>query len=596
MATHAPALGTLSYRSADGNSVTFPGDVKTEITSKHIKTGDGRGIKYVEHTLTVDGWLYAADLVTSAGTVDAAFEFAKTVLSQSGGQLTIVNKGFGNHYINRDSSYDRDVKFGPHPEMLQWEVIGNVTCKFVWQVTFTLPWRWNAATSPGILDLVWKVHYEYDAEGFCDRVISGEMEIAGSRSAPGSIYPLTTSFVEKYVFQNIVCSCPLGYHRLGHSIDIDESKTKATFSVKDEADRGLTYPPGISDMDIVHDISTQAGKEMTISNWVWVISVTATADARYPTRYAYSACLDAHSQRFNYMLRRIIDTRSGAMVPTPLQFKISENVKKRQASLTAAWLLTCTGSKEQGTFTPENLVLRTGIFQPFSYSPRDHKIDADSPLGPNRTGGYSQLYPDQNQNAIVEVSNSYPAVPDMGKAVANIPRPAVRDIDFEVQAPFGLYLDFRAEVHCKIKGNQWVTYPLVSPKGQGAWATGRADLAQDIGSYNEYMVVGRIVRVGIPPQKVPTFDKIGRLSVKIPSGKEATVITRPFMTLPGYLAWETRFWIPLIAVTKDDGNSVKAADFDPTYGGIKQVPRADYGKDDSLLNLPDNVNLIDPPR
>lgn len=584
MASHIAALGTLRYETENFRSVTFPGDSKCSISSRHIKTSDGRGIKAVEHTLTVTGWMYSADLVSSTGTVDQAFATARQILSQSGGRLTIIGKGFGDYYVNRDSGINRDVAFGPFPEVVEWEPFGNVTCRFTWRVVFTLPWKDNSYVRGGILDYSWETSYSYDAQGFCTRTTTGELEIAAGRDLPGRALLTKEQHIEHYILNTVICSCPLGWRRTGHEIKINASKTKANVSFTDEPEAGLVYPPGIVDMEVTHKMSSAAAG-FTLANWTWAFTANATPSANVHPIIGYEACLAAHQSRFLYMARRSVN-QNGTVIPYPVHFEISENVKKRTTSLTAVWNLVVTGSKSQGTFTPADILMRSGMWQPFPFRSENAKQVADLPYGPNRTGAFSRLLSDPTQNVIIEVSSSLPGIPDIGAAAGNKVYPLAPREDALIVAPVGKYIEFKLWFSVATEGGQWVNFelgdnPYSSTLNKGI--TRQKFLAVD--TYNKYLLKGHILRVGIPPAKLPVCKKIGGMEVVQAAGEKAFYETKPILSTCGTIIWQTKFEIPLTAVKPDDSkpNKEVGAERPRNTKGLPNIP------DDAILDIPNII-------
>lgn len=584
MATHAGMLGTLKYQTENGHYILFPGDCNTKIESKNVPTSDGRSIKYVEHTMTVSGWLYSTDLPSATGTVDSAFANARQILAQSGGILTIRGKGFGDYTINQNSNNNRDVKWGPHTEVVTWEPIGNITCRFEWVVKFTLPWKDNAATRVGILDYTWETEYNYDAEGFCSRTTNLEMEMTGTRAVPGLTFVPANDHIEQWLDQ-VICTCPVGWRRTGHRFTISKDKSRATFTFTDESDKGFPFFPGIADMDVIHEMTSQNGN-MTLSNWLWTISITATPQAQFPSFYGYQACLAAHQARFAYLVRNLVNS-SGSIIPYPVQFKITERCRSRTTSLVAAWSLVVGGKREGGPVMPVDILYRSGLWQPFAWSSRDFTQVADQPYGPNTTGGYSKMVSDPSQNIIMDVSSIESRIPDPGLIQRGIqPLQKGPPAELLIQTPFGAYIEFRVWLSVRSKGGKWINYPLANDTNRPN-VTFNSNIAQKIGEYNIYRVEGVIVRIGIPPAELPAIRKIGSVDVEYPSDKEKYVKTEPIMNTAGLLIWRTSFSIPVVTVVKDDSNPVKSGSHGKKPGNTVLIK----GKDGQLIEVPKEAKI-----
>lgn len=590
MASHIAALGTLKYEGEGGYYVQFPGDSNTKISTRHVPTGDGRGIKYVEHTLTVEGLLFNSDLASATGTVDDAFDRAKQVLSQPAGRLTIVGKGWGDLYLNRDSGSNRDVLFGPFPEVIDWAPFGNVTCRFTWVVKFTVPWKKNAYTTGNILDYWWQTSYTQGADGFQSRTITGQLEIAGGRYNVGIPMVPKEHHIEQYYRQAIQVDCPLGMHRVQNDFQFDSSKTKVNFTIVDEPFTGFVYPPGIVDMDINHEMSSQNG-DNTLANWTWVFTASATPDAGTHPIAAYQACVDAHQQRFLYMVRRVINSRSGVIIPIPVTFKISENAKRRSTSIVAVWSILAKGADGgQATFSPVDILSRGGLWQPFNWKAENYKSYADRQLGPNASGGFSQMVSDPNQNIIMDVSALVPFIPNPGKTTGNFKIGTTPNDALAVISPYGQYLEFKAWLSVKTEGNMWINFPLQKNNAGGVPQNfvGAEAIQKVSGIYNEYMLQGYIVRVGIPPAGVPKLAAINGLKCYVPSGKQVFTKTEPVHNVMGLILWKTSFMIPLTTERMDASNPAKTLD---EGTGSRNKPADNLSMpDDKLVNVPPTIN------
>ena len=118
--------GTCAY-----NGVTFTSLYNSRVSSRPILDEAKRTTVYVEHTLTVHGYI-------AAQTTDATLTSMRQLLTACGGALDYSNKGFGSLTIN--AGIVRDVAWGPIPEILEWIPIGDSNAAEVtWKVSRSWP-------------------------------------------------------------------------------------------------------------------------------------------------------------------------------------------------------------------------------------------------------------------------------------------------------------------------------------------------------------------------------------------------------------------------------------------------------------------------
>jgi hypothetical protein len=238
-------------------------------------------------------------------------------------------------------------------------------------------------------------------------------------------------------------------------------------------------------------------------------------------------------------------------------FRVSENVRNRESTLTATWMLMCAGKVggAPGQWTPVDILFRSGLWQPMPFDARSQKLAGDQALGPNQSGGFGRLISSRSQNVILDLgSNDYRGAnggfPDVGLAESGAvsSRPQY-DYNHFIAAPYGAYIEFRASVYALTAGNHWVHYPLVQKQ------TGKGFRQKMHDPYNQYCLSGYIIRVGIPAAGVPTIKYIGSMPV-VPVG-EAIVKTYPIGNLMGAVLIQTEFQQRYVPATPDNSNPVK---------------------------------------
>lgn len=245
------AVGTLSY-----NGYTFDGASTVKVKTKYIYDEAQRTVLYAEFTITV-----AAIISPSAGsTTDNDMNNIHARLSKPGGILVFRNRGFGSR-ANINAGNVRDVKWGPKPQILEWESVGSsAACSVIWSVVVCVPQCADAGYK-GVMAMNYEVDYNYDEHGDCTRIISGYLEIAQTwqgNARPGSVR-IPPDSVDRYR-RMISPNWIKGYMRT-HDWKLSKDRSRINFTITDrQIPTRNAYPRGMTAVRGSHSQRWSAGK------------------------------------------------------------------------------------------------------------------------------------------------------------------------------------------------------------------------------------------------------------------------------------------------------------------------------------------------
>ncbi len=169
-----PDVGELSY-----NGCIFSPLFETKITGTAVKDNALRTVKYMEYTLTADGYV---TLSTGATSTSATMAKIRKLLTVQGGALTYTGRG-NDIVINSGSPVGgagknvRDVCWGPIPEILEFQTLGaGNAAKIQWQCKFRIP-EVSAQSENPLLQFNYEVGVIYGEDGYSSISVKGTLEI-----------------------------------------------------------------------------------------------------------------------------------------------------------------------------------------------------------------------------------------------------------------------------------------------------------------------------------------------------------------------------------------------------------------------------------
>ncbi len=168
-----PNIGTCSY----GN-VIFDVLKHTKISSRPVEDSANRTVKYVTHTLTVEGVVVLPDKFGGVGTIDTIWANLRQELETNGLGLVYTGRGFSDVRVNVQGSPVRDVNWGPKPKILEFVPLGQgKSASISWQVEFSIP-ECHCAHYSGPCEYTFETTLTYDEDFYATLTLSGTLEIA----------------------------------------------------------------------------------------------------------------------------------------------------------------------------------------------------------------------------------------------------------------------------------------------------------------------------------------------------------------------------------------------------------------------------------
>ncbi len=171
-----PDIGTLSY-----GTIFFDVLKHTKISSRPVEDSANRTVKYVTHTLTVEGVVVLPDKVGADQTIDTIWVSLRQELETNGLPLVYTGRGFGDIRVNvggLKGTAVRDVNWGPKPKILDFVPLGQGrSASITWQVEFSIP-ECECAHYAGVCEYTFETNLSYDEDFYANIVISGTLEIA----------------------------------------------------------------------------------------------------------------------------------------------------------------------------------------------------------------------------------------------------------------------------------------------------------------------------------------------------------------------------------------------------------------------------------
>ncbi len=121
-----PDVGILFY-----NGCTFSPLYESNISGRCVKDEAQRTVIYMEYTITVDGYV---TMPAGAPDTSATMNNMRQILSKQGGELRYIGRG-NDIEVNVPGGRTKDVKWGPIPEILEFQPLGGGrSAKVKWTV------------------------------------------------------------------------------------------------------------------------------------------------------------------------------------------------------------------------------------------------------------------------------------------------------------------------------------------------------------------------------------------------------------------------------------------------------------------------------
>lgn len=298
-----PDLGRLKY-----NGVIFSPLFATTLTGTFIKDAANRTVKYIEYTLTVDGYVTAP-----APVVDSLFSDPITptmrnlykLLSEQGADLEYIGRGHDLTINTGGAGIDRDVAWGPVPEVLEFQPLGMGLCaKIRWQVKARVP---RADFAPGavlagkLLQFNYDTTVTYGEDGYSTLSMKGTLEIPLTRNVVGiRTVPTTADALRGEVESRLMSGIDLSRFRVTKrtfSLSRDKRTLEWDFQIEE---KGYMDPP--ENCTVARGSYTVRPAKAGMGLVLWLCTLRATYTVRHdkPRRVAWIAFLNLLRFRMAY--------------------------------------------------------------------------------------------------------------------------------------------------------------------------------------------------------------------------------------------------------------------------------------------------------
>jgi len=168
-----PDVGTLSY-----NGCVFSPLFETSISGRVIKDNANRTTKFMEYSITVDGYVTLPD---NALDIDPVMGGLRDRLTAQAGILIYSGRGM-NITVNSPGGLSKDVAWGPIPEILDFQPMGaGRSAKIRWMVKTRIPEVASFGTG-SVLQFNDETGVTYDEAGYSTLSIRGTLEIPLTRA------------------------------------------------------------------------------------------------------------------------------------------------------------------------------------------------------------------------------------------------------------------------------------------------------------------------------------------------------------------------------------------------------------------------------
>lgn len=288
-----PDIGLLQY-----NGCTFSPLFVSNISGRIVKDNANRTTKYIEYTITVDGY---ATMPDTDPDVSLVVRDLRTLLTAQGGQLIYGGRGFDlivNAAGNISGFGKSDVAWGPVPELFEFQPLGGGrSAKVVWRVkvciTEIAARRASNNKDIPLLQFNYDTSLNYDEDGFSSISINGTVEIPMTRTPNQRTRTLqiTVDNVRSEIERRIMPGIDLSrYHVTHRNFNVTRDKRTMEWSIELAEKPYMDLPP---DCTIARgNYSVRPSKSGAgLCNWLCTLRASYIVRADKPKRLAWLAFL-----------------------------------------------------------------------------------------------------------------------------------------------------------------------------------------------------------------------------------------------------------------------------------------------------------------
>ncbi len=260
-----------------------------------------RTIIYSRFRITIEAYLNLGPGVSS----DALVNNAVSLLSQPGGALSYVGRGFGDIVVNLRGAMD--VCYGPIPKLVHLSPRGSdQTAKITWTVEFHLP-TCSDARYRGPMEFNYQTSVSHDRGGLATRAYKGFIRIANGRAnqKDRTVRESADGWREK-IYPPLLA----GFRRVNPpgEFSLSADKCRLDFTITDEELGGENVPPlNVIEAEADHSYSTAQPGRM----FDWVGSVSATYDIPKGNGLGLTDAIKAFSSLAEDRLDKLLNGKAG---------------------------------------------------------------------------------------------------------------------------------------------------------------------------------------------------------------------------------------------------------------------------------------------
>lgn len=448
-----PDASTITY-----NGYTLP--VERKLLHSSIvpeRSGDGRTATGSRYTLA---WRF---FIHNSGGLGDTLEVIRERLTRPGGELEILNTGFGDIRLNRGST--GDLAWGPWPEIRRWEPYGTVTAALDFAISFFIS---DCTDSPygRIMEHAWECGYDLGPDRLERRDITGYFRIPLRKRTVGSTHLQDTADLH---YEKVVPPVPHGFERQNESRRLSPDKCRLDFRFTDM--QLLTpRPPGVLDYTFEH--FHQNIDRSGFVNWYGTMSARYKMALHAPADLAMTYFLDAVNDRTGF-IRRFV----GADVQwIPVNFSMREIEHERASEFTFSYT----------TIGRVSAILAASMWRPLPG--HDHQRWMTSMQLAHKPRGYTQSVLRPQDDIIIDLCTSAPpkvARPPVAPAAAAALR-KLWSIPASLPPPDDSWVEYDLWLGVGVDDNVVVHKPLpervleVNPFGSGL-SLGQRAAAREFG-------------------------------------------------------------------------------------------------------------------
>ena len=260
-----PDVGTLYY-----NGCTFGPLFETSVSCAFIQDEAKRTTKWIEYTITVDGYVTLTDgepnVETTLATLMRLLSVPAGALFYTGRSIKLeINTGGGS----------TDVAWGPVPEILDITPMGaGGSAKIKWTVKTRIPAHFSGPRHP-VLQFNYETTVTYDEAGYSSMRIAGTTEIpltrrtVNNRTVPSTVDDFRNRFPGR-----LLATIDLTRFRVvTRNFTVSRDKRTLTFDVQTEELPWMAMPP---DCTIARGTFTFRPAKAGIGLAMWLCTLTCT--------------------------------------------------------------------------------------------------------------------------------------------------------------------------------------------------------------------------------------------------------------------------------------------------------------------------------